>query len=38
MIQETQSTELSKPIAETAALAKRIDYIDIAKGLALYWW
>jgi polysaccharide biosynthesis protein PslL len=35
MIQETQSTELSKPIAETAALAKRIDYIDIAKGTGI---
>jgi len=35
MIQEAQSTELSKPIASAAALAKRVQYIDIAKGIGI---
>ncbi len=35
MIQEAQSTELSKPIANAAALAKRVQYIDIAKGIGI---
>jgi len=33
MIQEAQSQELSKPISTPAALAKRVEYIDIAKGI-----
>src|SRR6266542_249866 len=35
MIQETQSTELSKPISKAAALAKRVEYVDIAKGIGI---
>ena len=35
MIQESQSRELSKPITKTAALAKRVEYIDIAKGIGI---
>ena len=35
MIQETQSRELSKPITKTAASAKRVEYIDIAKGIGI---
>lgn len=35
MIQESQSRELSKPITNTAALAKRVEYIDIAKGIGI---
>ena len=35
MIQETQAPELSKPISKPAALAKRVEYIDIAKGIGI---
>jgi fucose 4-O-acetylase-like acetyltransferase len=35
MIQETQPTELSKPIASAAALAKRVEYVEIAKGIGI---
>lgn len=35
MLQETQVTDLSKPIAKAAAVAKRVEYIDIAKGLGI---
>ena len=35
MIQEAQSRELSKSFTETAALAKRVDYVDIAKGIGI---
>ncbi len=35
MIQETRSTELSKPISKAAALAKRVEYVDIAKGIGI---
>ena len=35
MIQETQSTELSKPITHVTPLVKRVDYIDIAKGIGI---
>src|SRR6266508_2704332 len=35
MIQETQSTELSKQISKAAALAKRVEYVDIVKGIGI---
>ena len=35
MIQETQSTELSKPLAKAAAMASRVGYVDIAKGIGI---
>jgi len=35
MIQETQSASLSAPIASAAGLAKRVQYIDIAKGIGI---
>jgi polysaccharide biosynthesis protein PslL len=35
MIQETQATELSKPIEQVARLVKRVDYVDIAKGIGI---
>ena len=35
MVQETQSTELSKPISKPAVLAKRVGYVDIAKGIGI---
>ncbi|HEU0295544.1 MAG TPA: acyltransferase family protein [Anaerolineales bacterium] len=35
MIQESPSIELSKPITHTIALVKRIDYVDIAKGIGI---
>jgi uncharacterized membrane protein YcfT len=35
MIQDTQSRELSKPITKAAALAKRVEYVDIAKGIGI---
>ncbi len=35
MIQETQSASLSAPIASAARLAKRVQYIDIAKGIGI---
>ena len=35
MIQETQSRELSKPSTKTAPLAKRVEYVDIAKGIGI---
>ena len=35
MIQETRSTELSKPISKAAVLAKRVEYVDIAKGIGI---
>ncbi len=35
MIQETQSTELRKPNSKAAALAKRVEYVDIAKGIGI---
>ncbi len=35
MIQEAQPQELSKPISTAAALAKRVEYIDIAKGIGI---
>jgi fucose 4-O-acetylase-like acetyltransferase len=35
MIQQTQATELSKPITHVTPLVKRVDYIDIAKGIGI---
>ncbi len=35
MIRETQPTELSKPMTSVAAMAKRVQYIDIAKGIGI---
>jgi fucose 4-O-acetylase-like acetyltransferase len=35
MIQETQSTELSKHIAHVTSFVKRVDYVDIAKGIGI---
>lgn len=35
MIQETPSRELSKPVTKQPALAKRVEYIDIAKGIGI---
>ena len=35
MIQETQSTELSKSLAKAAAMASRVGYVDIAKGIGI---
>ena len=35
MIQETRSTELSKPISKAAALEKRVESVDIAKGIGI---
>lgn len=35
MIQETQSTKLSKPITHVTPFVKRVDYIDIAKGIGI---
>ena len=35
MIQGTPSTELSKPLTKTAAMASRVGYVDIAKGLGI---
>ena len=35
MIQEAQSKQLSKPISTATALAKRVEYIDIAKGIGI---
>lgn len=35
MIQETQSAELSKPISKPAAAVKRVEYVDIAKGIGI---
>ena len=35
MIQETPSRELSKPVTKPSALAKRVDYVDIAKGIGI---
>lgn len=35
MIQKNQSTELSKPISKAAAWAKRVEYVDIAKGIGI---
>ena len=35
MIQETQTTELSKPISKPIALVKRVGYVDIAKGIGI---
>lgn len=35
MIQETQSRELSKPLVKAAAMASRVGYVDIAKGIGI---
>ena len=35
MIQETQAPELSEPISQPAAFAKRVEYVDIAKGIGI---
>src|SRR3990172_4816421 len=35
MANETQAVELDKPIPKTAVLPKRIDYIDVAKGIGI---
>ena len=35
MANETQAVELDKPIPKTAVLTKRIDYIDVAKGIGI---
>ena len=35
MIQETQSASWGAPIASAAGLAKRVQYIDIAKGIGI---
>jgi fucose 4-O-acetylase-like acetyltransferase len=35
MIQETQSTELSKPLAKVGVMASRVGYVDIAKGIGI---
>lgn len=35
MIQETRSAELSKPISKAATLEKRVEYVDIAKGIGI---
>jgi fucose 4-O-acetylase-like acetyltransferase len=35
MIPETQSAELIKPISKVAALVKRVEYVDIAKGIGI---
>ena len=35
MIQGTQTTELNKPIAHVTPFVKRVDYVDIAKGIGI---
>lgn len=35
MIQEVQPQELSEPISTLAVSAKRVEYIDIAKGIGI---
>ena len=35
MIQQTQSKELSKPISKAVARARRVEYVDIAKGIGI---
>jgi len=35
MVNETRSLELDKPVTKAAVLAKRIGYVDIAKGIGI---
>ena len=35
MIQEAQSKELNQPISKATALTKRVEYIDVAKGIGI---
>jgi fucose 4-O-acetylase-like acetyltransferase len=35
MIQETQSTEVRKPVIHVSSSVKRVDYVDIAKGIGI---
>ena len=35
MTQQTRSAELIKPISKAAVVEKRVEYVDIAKGLGI---